>query len=62
MEIKSYREKYVNNKLEDVQFLRHDKFKVQNTIKVYGALLKVEDGDKKKTEDIRLFKAFRLKV
>ena len=38
MEIKSYREKYVNDTLVSSELLRHDKFKVQNTVKVYGAL------------------------
>lgn len=36
MEIKSYREKYVNGQLFDKQLLRFDKFKVQDAIKVYG--------------------------
>lgn len=37
MEIKSYREKYVNNQLVLTELLRHDKFKVQNAIKIYGS-------------------------
>ena len=36
MEIKSYREKYINNILISKELLRHDKFKVQNAIKIYG--------------------------
>ncbi len=36
MEIKSYREKYINNTLVSTELLRHDKFKVQNTVKIYG--------------------------
>lgn len=36
MEIKSYRERYVDGKLESKQLLRHDKFKVQDAVKVYG--------------------------
>lgn len=37
MEIKSYREIYQNNKKIGEEFLRHDKYKVQNAIKVVGA-------------------------
>ncbi len=40
MEIKSYREKYVNNSLVSTEFLRHDKFKVVNTVKIYGSIKK----------------------
>ena len=36
MEIKSFREKYVNGELVSSELLRHDKFKVQNGVKVYG--------------------------
>ena len=36
MEIKTYREKYQGNQLLSKELLRHDKFKVQNGIKVYG--------------------------
>ena len=36
LEIKSYREKYVNNILISKELLRHDKFKAQNSIKIYG--------------------------
>ena len=43
MEVKSYREKYVNNILVSSELLRHDKFKVQNTVKVYGALKHEKD-------------------
>jgi len=35
--IKSYREKYVNNKLTDKKLLRTDKYTVQNATKVYGS-------------------------
>lgn len=37
MEIKSFREKYVDGTLVEKELLRNDKFKVQNAIKVYGA-------------------------
>ena len=47
MEIKSYREKYVIGILEKRELLRHDKFQVQNTIKMYGT--------KKRTETVRNF-------
>jgi len=36
MEIKSYIEKYINGELISTYQLRHDKFKVQNAVKVYG--------------------------
>ena len=36
MEIKTYREKYENNHLISKELLRHDKFKVQNGIKIFG--------------------------
>ena len=49
MEIKSYREKYVNNTLISKELLRHDKYKVQNAVKIYGAL---PHTDKKSTENI----------
>lgn len=38
MEIKTYREKYINNVLVTTELLRHDKFKVKNSIKVYGSI------------------------
>lgn len=37
MEIKSYREKFIEGKLVDKELLRTDKYKVQNAIKIYGA-------------------------
>lgn len=37
MEVKSYREKYVNGILTQKELLRFDKFKVQNAVKVFGA-------------------------
>lgn len=43
MEIKSYREKYIAGKLNKKELLRHDKFKVQNGVKVYGTKKRVED-------------------
>lgn len=43
MEIKSYREKYVNGQLESKQLLRFDKFKVQNAIKIYGTKKRPEN-------------------
>lgn len=36
MDIKSYREKYINNKLVNTEHLRTDKYTVQNSIKMYG--------------------------
>ena len=44
MEIKSYREKYIDGQQVDKELLRTDKYKVQNAIKIYGM--------KKRTEDI----------
>lgn len=44
MEIKSYREKYVNNLLISKELLRHDKFKVQNAVKVYGNVKREESS------------------
>ena len=38
MEIKSYREKYVNDVLIETELIRHDKFKVQNTMKIFGSV------------------------
>lgn len=38
MEVKSYREKYVNDNLESTEVLRHDKFQVKDSIKVYGSI------------------------
>lgn len=53
MEVKSYREKYVNGVLIDKQLLRYDKFKVQNAIKMFGT--------KKRTEtDAQNFDLFKL--
>ncbi len=49
MEIKSYREKYVNNILISKELLRHDKFKVQNATKVYGTKKRNQE---KSTEQI----------
>lgn len=36
MDIKTYRDKYINNQLVSHEFLRHDKYKVQNEILIYG--------------------------
>lgn len=36
MEIKTYRETYVDNQLVSTELLRFDKFKVQNAVKIYG--------------------------
>jgi len=36
MEIKSYREKYENNTLISKELLRHDKYSVQDAIKIFG--------------------------
>lgn len=44
MEIKSFREKYLNNELIEKETLRHDKYNVQNAVKVFGT--------KKRTENI----------
>lgn len=43
MEVKSYREKYIDGELVDKQLLRFDKFKVQNAIKVYGTKKRTEN-------------------
>lgn len=50
MEIKSYRERYENNKLISTELLRHDKFAVQNAVKIYG--------NKKREENSSLFIIF----
>ena len=50
MEIKSYREKFVNGQSVGKELLRFDKFKVQNAVKVYGI--------KKRTETVREFNFF----
>lgn len=47
MEIKTYRDTYINNKLEKRELLRHDKFAVQNAIKIFGTEKRIE----KSTED-----------
>ena len=44
MEIKSYREKYLNGKLVKKELLRFDKYPVQNAIKVYGAKKRESQG------------------
>ncbi len=44
MEIKSYREKYMDNKLVLKENLRHDKYKVQNAIKIYGTKKRTEEN------------------
>ena len=36
MNIKTYRDKYINNVLVSHEFLRHDKYKVQNEVIIYG--------------------------
>ena len=36
MEIKSFRQEYLNNQLIKSELLRHDKFPVQNAVKVFG--------------------------
>ncbi len=36
MDIRSYREKYVDGKLVDRELLRTDKYKAQNAVKIYG--------------------------
>ena len=43
MDIKSYREKYENNILVNKEILRHDKYTVQNTIKVFGTKKRTEE-------------------
>ena len=50
MEIKSYREKFINGQSVEKELLRYDKFKVQNAVKVYGI--------KKRTETVRKFNLF----
>ena len=42
MEIKTYREHYENSTLKKRELLRHDKFKVQNAIKVFGTKKRAE--------------------
>ena len=42
MEVKSFREKYINGELVDKQLLRFDKFKVQNAVKIYGTKKRIE--------------------
>ncbi len=37
MEVKSYRQKYVDNQLEETQLLRFDKFKAQDKVVIFGA-------------------------
>lgn len=43
MEINSYREKYENGVLINKEFLRKDKYRVQNAIKMYGTKKRMED-------------------
>ena len=50
MEIKSFREVYENNQLVKIELLRHDKYAVQDAIKIYG--------NKKREEYSSLFKVF----
>lgn len=52
MEIKTYREKYVDNILVSKELLRHDKFKVQNAVKVYGTEKRNTQEQEKSTEQI----------
>lgn len=42
MEIKTYREKYVDGELADKKLLRHDKFKEQNEVQIYGTKKRTE--------------------
>jgi len=46
VEIKSYREKYINSTLISKDLLRHDKFKVQNAVKIYGSKKRLQDTEK----------------
>ncbi len=43
MDIKSYREKYENNILVNKEILRHDKYNVQNTVKIFGTKKRTEE-------------------
>ena len=45
MEIKSYREKFENGQFVSSELLRHDKFKVQDAVKIYGSKLR-ENNEK----------------
>lgn len=58
MEIKSYRDKYVKGKLENHEFLRHDKFKVQNGVKVYGTKKRADENCTQEGVIDELLKAF----
>lgn len=42
MEIKTYRETYLNNQLITTELLRHDRFRVQNHVKIVGAKTREE--------------------
>lgn len=44
MEIKTFREKYLNNQIISTETLRHDKYKVQNAIKVYGTKKRTDES------------------
>ena len=50
MEIKTYREKYVDNVLQTKELVRHDKFKVQNSVKVYGSQSRTVKQQEKSAE------------
>ena len=45
MEIKSYRETYKNGELIEKELLRHDKYKVQNSVKVFGSIDRSHERD-----------------
>lgn len=50
LEIKTYREKYQNNSLISKELLRHDKYKVQNAVKIYGTKPRSSNQQQKSTE------------
>lgn len=52
MEIKSYRETYVDGQLTEKKLLRYDKFKVQNAVKIYGTKKRTESDASFNTDNI----------
>ena len=52
MEIKTFREKYINNQLVSKELLRHDKYKVQNAVKIYGTQKRNSHSAQEKSTEI----------
>lgn len=52
MEINSFREKYHNNILVEKELLRHDKFQVQNKIKIYGSVKRENELSNEKSAEV----------